>query len=187
VSASRRRARPFVEPRIRTRALSVRCGGNGAIRLNVRGREPFGSIEPGDEYDEACAELTRELEALQDADTGEPVVEEVGRADVAFGEQYHPNLPDLIVRFRQQGAISSVRSPRIGTVSEPARDRRFARSGEHTPHVRLWRVGPGVGNSEIVPGGRAIDVAPTVLYLLSVPLAPELEGRPLPLRAALRA
>ena len=71
-----------------TRALSVRCGGNGAIRLNVRGREPFGSIEPGDEYDEACAELTCELEALQDADTGEPVVEEVGRADVVFGEQY---------------------------------------------------------------------------------------------------
>jgi hypothetical protein len=25
---------------------------------------------------------------LQDADTGEPVVEEVGRADVVFGEQY---------------------------------------------------------------------------------------------------
>jgi predicted AlkP superfamily phosphohydrolase/phosphomutase len=184
-SASGTSVHPLENPR--TRALSVRCGGNGAIRLNVRGREPFGSIEPGHEYDEACAELTRELEALQDADTGEPVVEDVSRADFVFGERYHPNLPDLIVQFRQQGAISSVRSPRIGTVSEPARDRRFARSGEHTPHVRLWHYGPGVGNWETVPGGHAIDVAPTVLELLSVPLAAELEGGPLPRRAALRA
>ena len=137
----------------RTRAMSVRCGGNGAIRLNVHGREPFGSIQPGDEYDEACAELTRELEALRDAQSDEPVVREVRRADAVFGERYHPNLPDLIVRFRQHGVISSVRSPRIGTVSEPARDRRFARSGEHTAHVRLWRIGPGSRRERRSPEG----------------------------------
>lgn len=184
-SASGTSEHPLENPR--TRALSVRCGGNGAIRLNVRGREPFGSIEPGDEYDDACAELTRELEALRDADTGEPVVRDVSRADEVFGERYHANLPDLIVRFREHGVISSVQSPRIGTVSEPARDTRFARSGEHTPHVRLWHVGPGVETGEIVSGGHVGDVSATVLELLSVPLPPELAGRPLPLRDPLRA
>ena len=133
---------PLENPR--RKPPGVRCGANGAIRLNVRGREPFGSIEPGAEYDAACAELTRELEALRDTEIGEPVVRDVVRADEIFGDRYHPNLPDLIVRFRERGVISSVRSPRIGTVSEPARDRHFARSGEHTRHVRLWYLGPSV-------------------------------------------
>src|SRR2546422_5198618 len=74
--------------------MAERSGGNGAIRLNVAGRDPFGSIQPGEEYDAACAELTRELEALRDTTTGEPVVEAVLRADVVFGEALHPNIPD---------------------------------------------------------------------------------------------
>lgn len=176
---------PLENPR--TKALYVRCGANGGIRLNVRGREPFGSIEPGAEYDAACAELIRELEALRDADTGEPVVRDVVRSDEVFGERYHPNLPDLLVRFREHGVISSVRSHRIGTVSEPARDRHFARSGEHTPHVRSWYLGPGAEAGKTVSGGNARDLSATVLDLLSVPRPPELTGRPLPLRDPVRA
>jgi predicted AlkP superfamily phosphohydrolase/phosphomutase len=178
-SATGTPARPLENPRMR--AMSVRCGGNGAIRLNVRGRDPFGSIEAGDEYDAVCEDLMRELEALRDTHSGDPVVREVVRSDVLFGDRYHPNLPDLIVKFRKHGVMTSVTSPRIGTVSEPARDRRFPRSGEHTSHVRLWRIEPGIEQDQTVSGGHALDVAPTVLELLSVPLPKDLDGKPLPL------
>jgi predicted AlkP superfamily phosphohydrolase/phosphomutase len=161
--------------------MSVRCGGNGGIRLNVRGREPFGSIEPGEEYDAVCEDLKRELEALRDTQSGDPVVTDVLRSDVLFGDRYHPNLPDLIVRFREHGVITSVTSSRIGTVSEPARDRLFPRSGEHTPNVRLWRIEPGIDEGGTVGGGHVRDVAPTVLELLSVPIPKDLDGKPLPL------
>jgi predicted AlkP superfamily phosphohydrolase/phosphomutase len=178
-SASGTSAQPLENPR--TKAMRVRCGGNGALRLNVRGRDPFGSIEPGEEYDAACEDLKRELEALRDTQSGAPVVNEVLRSDVVFGDWYHPNLPDLIVKFREHGVITSVTSPRIGTVSEPARDRRFARSGEHTSQVRLWRIEPGIEEGTTVRGSHVFDVAPTVLDLLSVPLPGDLNGKPLPL------
>ena len=96
-------------------------------------------------YDEACADLTRELEAL--TDTGEPVVTEVVRSDQVFGDRYHPNLPDLIVKYRGEGVITSVSSPRIGTVSEEARGADFARSGEHTSRVRLCHLGPAAAQT----------------------------------------
>lgn len=170
---------PLENPR--TRAAWVRCGANGAIRLNVRGRDPFGSIEPGKDYDAVCEDLTRELEALRDTESGELVVTNVFRSDEVFGDRHHPNLPDLIVKFRQQGVITSVTSPRIGTVSEPARDSQFPRSGEHTSRVRLWHVGPHVPPGRIVPGGHVFDVSTAVLERLGVPIPDDLDGKPLPL------
>jgi predicted AlkP superfamily phosphohydrolase/phosphomutase len=184
-SASGTPAHPLESPK--TKAAWVRCGANGAIRLNVNGRDPFGSIEPGAEYDAACSELTRELEALTDTDSGERVVTEVVRSDQVFGDRYHPNLPDLIVRYRGEGVITSVSSPRIGTVSEEARDADFARSGEHTSRVRLWHLGPTAPAGETVRGGHVLDVSATVLERLSVPIPDDLDGTPLKLGERLPA
>jgi predicted AlkP superfamily phosphohydrolase/phosphomutase len=178
-SASGTPTQPLEHPR--TKAMWVRCGGNGAIRLNVQGRDPFGAIEPGEEYDAVCEDLKRELEALRDTESGEPVVIEVLRSDAVFGDRHHPNLPDLIVKFRKRAAITSVTSPRIGTVSEPARTRHFPRSGEHTDHARLWHLGPGISGGRTVDGGHVFDLSATVLDLLSVPLPGDLDGKPLPL------
>lgn len=169
---------PFENPR--TKAAWVRCGLTGAIRLNVRGRDPFGCVEPGEEYDAICADLTRELEALRATDSGEPVVVEAVRADQLLGGNYHPNLPDVLIKFRQDAVITSVTSPRIGTVSKPARDDHFLRSGEHTDHVRLWHFGPGV-EAGTTRTASVLDVAPTVLERLGVSVPDELKGKPLAL------
>lgn len=177
-SAAGRFLEPLESPR--TRAMAVRNGRNGAIRLNVAGRDPFGSIQPGKEYEAACAELTRELAALRDTTTGEPVVEAVLRADAVFGEALHPNIPDLIVRFRSSRPITSVTSARVGTVSTATRAER--RSGDHTPHSRLWAYGPGIAAGRSVKGGHVLDLAPTVLELLDVPVPAGLDGSALKLR-----
>jgi predicted AlkP superfamily phosphohydrolase/phosphomutase len=168
---------PFENPR--TKAAWVRCGMNGAIRLNVRGRDPFGSVDPGEEYDAICADLKRELEALRDTETGEPVVTEVVRSDELFGERYHPNLPDVLVRYRQERVITSVTSPRIGTISKPVRHDAFPRSGEHTSHVRLWHLGPEIQGGRKVEDGNILDVSATVLERLAVPIPDDLDGKPL--------
>ncbi len=161
-----------------TRAIAVPNGRCGAIRLNVRGRDPFGSIEPGAEYDAACEELTAEIEALVHHDTGAPAVREVVRTDTVYGEENHPNIPDLIVRFdNRNGPILSVRSPRVGTVSTPIEEHAHQRSGDHTPHSRIWVL--GLGNGGAVEGGHVLDVAPTVLRLLDVPIPERFDGRPL--------
>jgi predicted AlkP superfamily phosphohydrolase/phosphomutase len=163
-----------------TKAIQVhnnRCGG---IRLNLRGREPFGSVEPGAEADALVAELRRELLALEDPSTGEPIAVRVDTADELFGPDHHPDLPDVIVVFRTDlGPIEACRSERIGVVRRPAWNPRTPRSGDHTVESRLWAVGPGIEPGSRIEGGNVLDLAPTVLALLGVEAPADLDGRPL--------
>jgi predicted AlkP superfamily phosphohydrolase/phosphomutase len=167
-----------------TRAAAVMNGMNGAIRINVRGRDPHGSVEPGEEYEAICDELAAALSELRDKETGESVVTKVVKTNDAYSrEDRHPNLPDLVVRFREDRPIVSVTSPRIGTVTEPARDREFPRSGDHTAVSRAWLVDPRV-ESGATGRARLIDLAPTMLAILGVPVPEQLDGRPLELATA---
>jgi predicted AlkP superfamily phosphohydrolase/phosphomutase len=174
---------PFALPQ--TKAACLRCGMNGAIRVNLKGRDPNGSVEPGAEYDAICDDLVTALGELRDKETGEPVVEEALRTDRAYGADQHPNLPDVIVRFRRDLPVWSVTSKRVGTVSEPPRNRLFPRSGDHTAHSRVWVVGPRVERAG-PQRGNVLDLAPTALEILGVPVPDALDGAALPLiRSAL--
>ncbi|MGD2207300.1 MAG: alkaline phosphatase family protein, partial [Anaerolineae bacterium] len=59
----------------RTRAYSL--GNVGQIHLNVRGREPEGIVEPGEEYEAVRKEIIARLRELRDPETQEPVVQDV--------------------------------------------------------------------------------------------------------------
>ena len=58
----------------RTRAFSEELNYAPSVWLNVRGREPLGTIEPGAEYDAALAALSKDLLAWRHPETGAPIV-----------------------------------------------------------------------------------------------------------------
>jgi predicted AlkP superfamily phosphohydrolase/phosphomutase len=165
--------------------LNNRCA---AIRLNVRGREPYGCVEPGAEADALVEELRGELLALRQPGTGEPIVDLVATPTDLFGPEYHPDLPDLTVGFRTDlGRLEACESPRIGRVDVPlwSRDTRpdgwpvhLGRSGDHTDVSRLWICEPGASPRD-GGHGSVLDVAPTVLTLLAVPPRSTMTGRAL--------
>ena len=169
---------PFESPR--TRAAFVnnnRCGG---IRLNLRGREPNGCVEPGDEADALLALLKRELLALRDPASGEPIVARVFAADERFGTAHHPDLPDLICVFRTDlGMLERCVSPAVGDVHVPVYHPHAPRSGDHTVNSRLWASGPGLRPAGVPGAANVLDIAPTVLCALGVALPDWLDGRPL--------
>jgi predicted AlkP superfamily phosphohydrolase/phosphomutase len=150
-----------------TRAVDVennRCGG---IRLNLRGREPSGAVTPGVEADTVVAELRRELLALRHPDRGEPIVRDVVTAREAFGPDHHPDVPDVIVVFRDDlGALEACVSPRAGLVRVPLHKPHLPRTGDHRGATGLYALGPRA--ETLAARGRTIDVAPTVLDLLDV-------------------
>ena len=172
---------PFVSPR--TRAAFVnnnRCGG---IRLNLYGREPFGSVAPGAEADALIDMLRRELKVLRDPASGEPIVVRVQTARELFGPDHHPDLPDLICVFRTDlGMLENCESAAVGRVHVPVYHPHAPRSGDHTVNSELWVS--GVERTGSGPGGSVLDIAPTILDALGVALPEWLDGRPLPLRAA---
>lgn len=50
-------------------------------------------------------------------------------------------------------------------------------SGEHTDTAMLLMSGPRISADRQLPRGSVLDIAPTVLYLLGIPLARDLDGR----------
>src|SRR5262249_22331757 len=68
----------------RTRAFTLPADLEGCIRINLRGREPQGIVEPGSQYEDVCAELVAVLEELVNPATGRRAVREVCRIDRLF-------------------------------------------------------------------------------------------------------
>jgi predicted AlkP superfamily phosphohydrolase/phosphomutase len=161
-----------------TRAIALPGDVNGYIRLNLRGREPNGTVRPGPEAEAELAQIRTALLELTDPESGERLVAEALTAEEAFGPDYHPDVPDMIVRFRNDlGTIESCISERIGRVNAPYRVAN--RNGDHTSESRLWIAGNRIPSTGHTEQAHALDVAPTILSLLDVPIPGDLEGRPL--------
>jgi predicted AlkP superfamily phosphohydrolase/phosphomutase len=161
----------------RTQAYSIGLGG---IYINLVGREPQGSVQPGEEYERVREAIARGLEAYVDPATKLKPVRRVYRREEIY-QGYDPRLiPDLRAannlnyRVGWQTALGEV----------PAEIMEVNR--------RLWSADHCSIDPELVPGilfanrllplrGRPniVDVYPTVLELLGVGLPEGLDGRSL--------
>ena len=172
------RSRPVASPDARAMVLqNNRCG---AIRVNLVGREPFGTVMPGEEMDALINELRVALAELVDPASGLPIVKAMATTDELYGPDHHPDLPDLVISFRTDlGPLFDCSSPRIGTVRTTSLTPGLPRSGDHVPVARLWSKGPGIAPGESPVNGNVLDVAPTVLDLLGVEPPAACDGRSL--------
>ncbi len=144
------------------------------ISVNLRGREPQGTVEPGTEYDAVCRTLQEDLLQLINADTGRPAVTGVVKiADVYAGPNRH-ELPDLVVQWAEAGRIERVRHPRFETIERPYPE---LRRTQHAPDGFMIGWGPGIRSGARPERASTLDFAPTILTLLGQPLPTHLEGR----------
>ena len=146
----------------------------GAIRINLKGREPHGLVEQGREYNAICDELVKELSALVNPDTGKKAASEVLRIDELYQGEYIWDLPDLIVKWAGDAPIRSLYSPRIGSVSGENPD---SRTGAHKTYGFLLAFGKGIIQGETVKGASIMDIAPTILYLMGQPVPQDMDGK----------
>lgn len=158
----------------RTKAYCLPTDLEGYIRVNLRGREPQGIIEPG----AACEALLDDIEAalhdLRDADTGAAVVREVWRVDRECPGPKRDFLPDLVVRWAGDRTPTRVTSARTGVVEATSPD---TRSGTHQGPGFVLAAGPGIPRGHSLEGGHIMDFAPTLLARLNVPAPAHMRGR----------
>jgi predicted AlkP superfamily phosphohydrolase/phosphomutase len=140
--------------------------------LNVKGREPRGTIERS-KYDEVRDRLKRELEGLTD-EKGNPMGTRVFKP-----EEIYPVVngiaPDLIVYF---GDLSwrSVGSVGFGSVHTFENDT-GPDEANHSQHGIFIMRAPEMDARGKVSGLHVMDVAPTVLNLLELKVPEDMEGK----------
>ena len=170
-------AQPLESPLTRAVALDGdRCSW---IRLNLKGREPYGTVAPGSEAEEILQDIRTELLLLEQPETGQRIVSQVATAREAFSD-HHPDVPDLIVDFRTDlGVLEACRSVRAGLVRVPM-PQTAHRTGAH-PAVpcALWIRGRQDAPRATPEASEAVDLAPTILSRLGLEQPDWLEGKPL--------
>lgn len=142
-----------------TRAFCLPTERLGFIRINLKGREPNGIVEPGLEYQNLCDQICDTLKQLVHPRTGRPIVGEVFYTDHVFPGPQRDCLPDLIVDWRHEGEIDETCSRQVGTVKASSPDLRYA---SHSPEGFAVLYGRGIGRG-YASTGHILDVAPTVL------------------------
>jgi predicted AlkP superfamily phosphohydrolase/phosphomutase len=173
--AASNRAKLF-EPRLDTTTKMIVVENNrvGAIRVNLRGREPHGTVAPQD-LDALLDELTVHLMSVRQVGSGEPVVARCIRSAEAYGPDHHPDLPDLMVVFRRDlGELVDVECPETGQLHVPNRTPYYRRSGDHTDASVVWVRHPDVTALQLM---RSEDIAPTLLTLAGVAVPDTMDGR----------
>jgi predicted AlkP superfamily phosphohydrolase/phosphomutase len=147
---------------------------SGAIRINLKGREPNGVVAPGAEYDSLCRDLADAMLELVNIDTGRPAVAEVLRTREALPGECVDDLPDLLVVWASDTPIRGVRSPKVGEIRCVSPERR---TGAHRRDGFLAATGGGFAAGARCEGARIVDLAPTLLRLLDVEPPGDWDGR----------
>jgi predicted AlkP superfamily phosphohydrolase/phosphomutase len=159
-----------------TKAFLLPSDEKGQIRLNLRGRERDGIVDPA-EAEELMTEITEGLMTFHDVGGGATVAGVDRTADLFPGRR-SDLLPDLIVRWSDSPSthIAGVRSERFGE----ARRRGGAGTGRNGSHTEdAWALVVPRASTARTPSGRAqvTDLAATVAAVLGLDDAPQ--GEPL--------
>lgn len=158
----------------RTRAYGV--GLNG-LYINLKGREKYGSVEPGAEYQNLVHELVRRLEEFVDPLTGKKPVFKAYVAREVYHGPYVDLAPDIVLGFNR-GYRISWGSP-LGKFPPRVLENNTQKwSGDHMAAAELI-PGSLLANRRLLPTSPSLtDVTATILHLFGIKLPPEMRGRP---------
>lgn len=164
-----------------TRAFAVGTMGN--VYLNLRGREPQGSVAP-EEYEPTRTEVIAVMKALVDPETRRPLFDAVYRREEIYHGDALDDAPDVVglidgpyhiaaVDWRpdaERGNIIEKVGSRLQFVSDT--------SGQHRMDGILVANGANiVPNAPLTQCPNLIDLAPTILQLLGEPISEDMDGR----------
>jgi predicted AlkP superfamily phosphohydrolase/phosphomutase len=160
-------------------SLCFRVSNNfahGGIRINLAGREPQGKVQRGAECDALCARIERDLMAIINLDTGQPIARRVLRTASMYQGPYVDYLPDLVVEWSNDAPVYRIGSEKIGEIEGAYR---YCRSGEHHPGGMFIAAGGGIPHGQLTRSVSILDFAPTLSTMLGVTL-PDVDGRLIP-------
>lgn len=156
----------------RTRAYSV--GNVGPIFVNLRGREPEGIVEPGRQYEEVLKDLTQALHELRDPATNQPMIQKIYRREEIYTGPHLDEAPDLFC------IPHNLRHSGFGLLQFPSNkwlERTFDRTGGHRMDGVLVLRGAGVRSGYRLDSANIVDLAPTILALIGVPIPLDMDGQ----------
>lgn len=166
----------------RTRAFALAGAVYGRVHLNLAGREENG-IVPAASRERVIDEVIHGLSSACDPLNGQPLFARILRREEAYARgPRSEHLPDLVLIPSDGYMITE--AFRGDQLVEASPD---MLTGNHRQEGIFSLAGPGIPGGDRVEGVRIVDLAPTILHLLGVPVPTWMDGRVLTAAASLRA
>lgn len=153
-------------------------GGYGHLCINLKGRQPQGIVEPGKEYEELRDELIMKLKALKDPSNGNCVIDKILKREEAYSF-FPENTPDILISWRRGYSFLGERELSLLGI-RPEGDNLFTPhrwSGNHLPDGILLMRGKDIKADYKITGAEIVDIAPTILALLSEGILENMDGK----------
>jgi len=148
----------------------------GPIYVNLKGREPQGIVNPGREYDEVRDEIAVLARELTDPQTGRKLVGRVLYREEIYSGPYVDQAPDLILLPHHETdkffGLADFGSNQMV-------QKMYRYSGMHRDHGLLVMMGPQIKREARLESASIVDLAPTILYAMGVPIPQDMDGHPL--------
>ena len=145
----------------------------GQIYVNLKGREPQGTVAPGANYQQLIQHIEQDLRTWRDPEDGEAVVDAVLHKDDLYHGPYVAQAPDLCLIMRGMSYITN-RGQELTSQSNLGPP---LHTGSHRLDGMLMAVGAHIQAGSRLGDTALADIAPTVLYLLDVPIPSDTDGR----------
>jgi predicted AlkP superfamily phosphohydrolase/phosphomutase len=142
---------------------------NTGIRINLKGREPNGIVEI-EEYKKLMDIIIKNLYELKDPKSGEKIIEKVYKTKEIYSGPHSDKAPDII--FFTKDDNYHMEKDFIGEI--------VSKSTEYVTHKMngiFIAKGPDISQNLRIEGARIIDIAPTILHMLNVPIPEDMDGR----------
>lgn len=155
-----------------SKTVAYSVGNVGPIFLNLAGREPEGCVGP-DEYEATLDRIADRLHAIVDPLTGKPLVTDLHFGRDIFTGPHASSGPDVMI-FMRDFRVCAYGNTQFASNHwlTPS-----SRSGWHRMHGIMVASGPGIQRNGQVEGCRLLDIYPTILAVMGVPVLRDLDGR----------
>ena len=154
-----------------------------SIWINLKGVKPQGIVDPGD-YDALVAFIIEKLAELKDPRSGKPVINRVYRRNEIFHGPFSREGADLVLDWWSEDSLFSSQPSFPEDTGKPAliiREHRPSETSEWGGTHRLNGIvigrGSGFKSGAEIANARLIDIAPTLLHLLGVPVPEDMDGK----------
>lgn len=166
----------FYSGRIDWANTSVFISSGVGVRVNLKGREPSGSVEPSD-YERVRRAVAKDLTEVRDPETGKTAFRYALPREEVLSGHHLDEAPDIVclpttgILPTEASSFDPLTTTSRGSLFSA--EKRF--SGTHSPDGLMAMSGP-LMKKGIFEGASLIDVAPTILYSMGLPVPEDMDG-----------
>lgn len=149
-----------------------------SVYVNLKARCPEGIVQPGEEYEKTKRRIIEVLSTATDPQTGKRVFENVWARGQIYKGAYTQNAPDIIYELAPGYMVNNYPYPSCLSRGRFLRRLKpgYDISGYHRPDGIFIGAGPAFRKGQFVEASIP-DIAPTVLYVMGLPIPTYMDGK----------